>query len=408
MKAIVTKIYPYTISLLFVFPLLKVSLMNLVLIVFSLFTILQFFIPKEKKAVVFKKEMVLLSIPFFIVLFTSLFYWEEKDVFKPLDNALYYLIFPLTFIFAPQEFFTKEKVQSYLTILKISCLIVAIGFILSFFYYYSINDFFSIKYNVSAFRDFVYHEIPFFKIHPTYFSTILLFCIASSLENIRLENKKIEIGFIVVFSIITILLLAKLNIVLLLLLFTYYFLFKFNTIKITTRILSTSILLALLFSLASQVPGVKQRFKEVYSSLQSEPKGLAYDSTNIRIALYKCDWEIIKENWITGIGFHNGKEAIKNCLETNYDSSFFENHLYLSHNYFFYILMSSGIIGLLFFILYLFTIFRQLVKLNEFIIYVLFVSIMIVSLTEDFFYRNIGLFFFSLIYLTFFKKAKIV
>jgi O-antigen ligase len=382
--------------------------MNLVLIVFSLFTIVHFFIQKENKAVVFKKEMVLLTIPFFIVLFTSFFYWEEKSVFKPLDNALYYLIFPLAFIFTPQEFFSKERVQSYLTILKISCLIVTIGFILSFLYYYSIDDFFSIKYNVSAFRDFIYNEIPFFRIHPTYFSTILLFCIASSLENIRLENKKIEIGFIIVFSLITILLLAKLNIVLLLLLFTYYFLFKFNTIRMANRIISTIILLTTLFTLGIQVPGIKHRFQEVFNSFQSQPKGLAYDSTNIRIALYKCDWEIIQENWITGIGFHNGKEAIKDCLETNYDSSFFENHLYLSHNYFFYILMSSGIIGLLFFILYLFTIFKQLVKLNEFIVYVLFVSIMIVSLTEDFFYRNIGLFFFSLIYLTFFKKAKIV
>jgi O-antigen ligase len=408
MKAIVNKIYPYTISLLFIFPLLKVSLMNLVLIVFSLFTIIHFFTQKENKKIIFRKEIVLLVIPFFIVLFTSFFYWGEKSVFKPLDNALYYLIFPLTFMFTPQEFFSKEKVQSYLTVLKISCLIVAIGFVFSFLYYYSVDDFFSIKYNVSAFRDFVYNEIPFFRIHPTYFSTIILFCIASSLENIRLENKKNEIGFIIVFSLITISLLAKLNIVLLLLLFTYYFLFKFNTIKIANRIISTIILLATLLTLGIQVPGIKNRFQEVFSSFQSQPKGLAYDSTNIRIALYKCDWEIIQENWIKGIGFHNGKEAIKNCLENNYDSSFFENHLYLSHNYYFYILMSSGIIGLLFFLLYLFSIYKQIVKVNEFIIYVLFISIMLVSLTEDFFYRNIGLFFFSLIYLTFFKREKII
>src|SRR5690606_1022328 len=136
--------------------------------VFSLFTIIHFFTQKENKKIVFRKEIVLLIIPFFIVLFTSFFYWEEKDVFKPLYNALYYLIFPLTFIFTPQEFFSKEKVQSYLTVLKISCLIVAIGFLFSFLYYYSVDDFFSIKYNVSAFRDFVYNEIPFFRIHPTY------------------------------------------------------------------------------------------------------------------------------------------------------------------------------------------------------------------------------------------------
>ena len=132
MKATFLKLYPYTISLLFIFPLLKVSLMNLSLILFCLLTLLNYLFIEKQKSPYLKKEVVLLTLPFFLITITGIFYFDETGSFKPVSNAVYYLIFPAFFYIAPEKYFTSEKIKCYLNLLKISCVIVIIGFIVAY------------------------------------------------------------------------------------------------------------------------------------------------------------------------------------------------------------------------------------------------------------------------------------
>ena len=105
-----------------------------------------------------------------------------------------------------------------------------------------------------------------------------------------------------------------------------------------------------------------------------------------------------------GVGFNNIKDDLNKCLETNYNSTFNKNHKYLTHNYYFYILISSGVLGLLAFIFYLITCYKVVLKQHRFEFYVLFINVLIVCFFEDFFYRAYGAFFFNLMLFTYYKN----
>ena len=150
-------------------------------------------------------------------------------------------------------------------------------------------------------------------------------------------------------------------------------------------------------------PGVKNRFIEFYDSANRPPVGLAHDSTNIRVSILNCSVAIAKENYLWGVGFENLPEALHACFEANYDSAFYKDHYYLTHNYFTYIFLSTGIFGLLALLYYVFTVVVILRKINIFALYVMAINVCIICFTEDYFYRQFGLFYFSLILFSFIK-----
>ncbi|WP_159801376.1 O-antigen ligase [Flavobacterium sp. MK4S-17] len=265
---------------------------------------------------------------------------------------------------------------------------------------YDYKDFFVYKYDIPKFRDFVYNEITFFKIHPTYYTSIVVFIIAFSMDKILSEKKYSELLYILPLTFITFMVLSKLNIIFLGLLLIYMLIFR-NNFSFRTKVVSVSTLFIVIITLALTVPGIKHRFREIYTSYNNPPKGLAYDSTNIRIALIKCNLEVAKENFITGIGFSDILNTLHECQSSNYDAGFYKNKKYLTHNYFFYILITTGIFGLLAFIYYCFIVVRKSIAINRFLLYVMLVNVFLVCLTEDFFYRHYGLFYFSLILMTF-------
>ena len=134
------------------------------------------------------------------------------------------------------------------------------------------------------------------------------------------------------------------------------------------------------------IPGVKDRFNEFYTSLGVKPSGDAFDSTNIRKSILDCSLDIAKENWITGVGFDKIQDELNFCYKTNFSSNFHINHNYLTHNYFFYILISSGIFGLLVLLFYFYNIFRFTLKVNSFLLSNLVFTILLLCFIEDFFY----------------------
>ena len=180
----------------------------------------------------------------------------------------------------------------------------------------------------------------------------------------------------------------------------YMFLFKstlssvYKGVGILASVLS-------LFILVQYTPGIKNRFVEVYKSINVKPKELAFDSTNIRKAIFDCSTNLVKENWVTGVGFENLQAKLNECYAANYDSSFYENHNYLTHNYYLYILISTGILGFVFYLFYLATIIKISLKSNLFLFNSFIVTILIVCFIEDFFYRQYGVLYFNLILMCF-------
>jgi O-antigen ligase len=166
----------------------------------------------------------------------------------------------------------------------------------------------------------------------------------------------------------------------------------------------------LTFSLVSCVallvvftPGVKSRFAEVITSINNPPQGIEYNSTNIRKAIFDCSIKLIHSDYLKGVGFSNLQNKLTSCYERNYLSHFYYENQYMTHNYFFYILISSGIFGFLFFMLYVLQIVRVAFQIRCFVFSVFLINILLMSLIEDFMYRHYGGLFFNIILLLFIR-----
>lgn len=396
------KNFTYLIPLLFIFPFFKENIATLFFILLTLNTI--YFSIKNKKFVA-NKKIVLFTVPFWIIFITSLFWYSDYEDLKPIKNSLYFVLFPIVFLNIPKENFSKDKLNFYFEILKYVVFIISISYFLAFFYYYDYEDLFQYKYEIPKFRDFIYHEIPFFRIHPTYFTTILIFTTAFSALKIITEKKWSEMIFVLLFMITSIVLLAKLNMIFLVLMLVYIIIFKFQISK-KYKIIAIILLFIGSIGMIKYVPGVKNRFVEIANSYNNPPKGMSYDSTNIRMAIFNCSKQIAQDNFITGVGFTNTKNVILDCFKSNYDSEFYKDKKYLTHNYFMYILISSGIFGLLFFLYYVFVVIQFTIKINSFLLNVVILNVLLVCLIEDFFYRQFGLFYFSLIFFSFLNSKQ--
>ena len=403
LKNISLKLFPFLISLLFLFPILKESLSSFLVILLCLNTIIYKIASKDYKLP--EAKIYLLTLPFWIILISSFFSSDFQKSMVHIQHALFFLIIPIFFSLIPKEFFTWKRLNSYLSILKITCLLIAVVYIVSFFIYKPANEFFVVYNNVSGFRNYIYGDFKLFVIHSTYYTSILILCIAHSFSLVLNQKKYFEIIYVLTFLFISFVLLTRLNMVLLMFLLIGMFLFM-SKINLKTKTLISLLFVMIVSSIAYFTPGIKQRFVEMYNSFNSPPVDVNYDSTNIRKAIFDCSVSISKENFMWGVGFENLQLKLNDCYGKNYDSSFYETINYMTHNYFFYILTSVGIIGLIFFLLYVANILNIAFRSKLFLFNIFVINAFIVCLVEDYFYRHYGILYFNLVLMCFIQYSK--
>lgn len=403
MKDLTLKLFPYLISLVFVFPILKENLSSFTLILLTLNLIVYKFATKDTTFV--NKKILILTIPFWIICLNALMSSNIKESSIHIQHALFFLLIPIVFSLIPKQFFTLKKINLYISVLKNTCLLIAFVYV----FYYLINvpswKFDVVYQNVSSFRNYIYNDFKFFVIHPTYYTTILILCSAHSLNLVLKENKKQELLYLLVFMVITFLLLTKLNIFIMICVLSGMVLFRGN-IKTSQRIIIATISLFFVGMLAFFTPGIEQRFEELYKSFSTKPQDLAYDSTNIRKAIFDSSVIIAKENWIKGVGFENLQEELNKSYKKNYNSSFYESHNYMTHNYYFYIFLSTGIIGFMFYLFYLKSIVTIAIKSNLFLFRILLLNALLICFVEDYFYRQFGILYFNLLTMCFIRYSE--
>jgi len=404
MNKTLNKIYPFTIYPLFAFPLLKENLSMIFLGVFGLLTIRNFCLNRINKK--FDKRWLFFSIPFFILIISSVFRWSLLKNLGEINHALLFLVLPVFFYLSPKELFTKNKVLSYFKFLGYSSFLLILTYVVLFIINHSFNEFFATKYNSSLFRDFIYSKTVFFTIHPAYFTSILLFVTAFYIEQLKIKFNYFYVSLIVIFYIFTFLALTKLNIVLVNLLITYSIFSELKT-KMAYKIIVLSSLIVLCFLLITITPGMFLRITELINSLNTEPIGVAYDSTNIRKAIYTCDFYLLNDHLFTGVGFSEIKLELLNCFESNYTSNFYKDHLYLTHNYFIYIILGCGVFGLLPIIYFFYKNYTFLFRFKSLATSIFMLNTLLMCLIEDYFYRQNGILFFLLISLSLFKFSQI-
>lgn len=404
MKAFFQRAFTITVPALFTFPLFKENISSLLFIIYAINVAGYCMVVKKVKI---HRNIVFLTIPFWIMLITSGFHIiNGTGTAKGLNIGIFFLLFPILFFNTPTSCFTLKKIKFYLNILQYSCIVIIIGYILLFLYKYNYTDFFVYQYNIPKFRDFVYTEISIFKIHPTYFTSILFLCTALSL--IQAIKNSYYVGYLhtLLFVFISFMLLSKINIILLLALIFLIILFH-TGLSIRKKLIGIGVFFCISLAFILYVPGIQNRFREIYISYNNPPVGLAYDSTNIRVAITKCTFNEIRENYLFGVGFDNVYDTLRSCFTKKYNNtSFYAKTNYLTHNYYAYILLSSGIIGFIAFLFYLGIVFYKLKTINNFICYAAIINILLICFTEDYLYRHYGIFYYHLIFMTFLMHSK--
>jgi hypothetical protein len=400
-KNITERLFQVLVPSLFAFPLFKESLGTFLFILLTVNTLLYAISSK-----VFPDRRIwYFTIPFWVILFNCLWFFDDADSMRATKNGMYFLLFPIVFSCIPASFWASQKIARHIDILKYACAVIAVAYIALFFYYYDFKDLFVYKYDIPKFRYFIYDEVPVFRIHPTYFTAMVLFCCAHAFDRVLRKKRYRELALVGIYALITFLSLAKLNIMLLSVLLVGMLLFRS---RLTRRQKAGSVIVLALATatMVATVPGIQKRFLEVYNSYNKPPVGLSYDSTNIRVSIYRCCLQIARTDYLTGVGFTNLGQRLSDCYAENYSSDFYKRQGYLSHNYYFYIFLSTGIFGLLLFIFYMVKIYRAALEIDQFALYVGLGVVFLICFTEDYFYRQYGIFFFSLVFFSYYRNRQ--
>ena len=403
MKKITLKLFPILISTLFIFPILKENFCSLIVILLVLNTLLYCFATNSFSA--FESKYLLLTIPFWLILSNSFFSNNFKVSIIHIQHSLLFLIIPVLFALIPKEFFTYRKLNFYISTLKNTCAIIAIVYVVSYFLNNPLWKFDAIYQNDSTFRNYIYNEFKLFVIHPTYYTTILILCLAHSVEMILSEKKYYQVVYLIIFLIVTFLLLTKLNIVFLINVLFFMLLFR-NNLKPIIRILIMLFFVSVIVGLINYTPGIKLRFAELIYSFNVKPENVSFDSTNIRKAIFDSSLSIFKENWLHGVGFDELQNKLNNHYKLHYNSYFYVNNNYMTHNYYFYILLSTGVFGFLVYMFYLGYVIKICWQSNRFLLRIFIANALLICFVEDYFFRQYGIFYFNLILMTFIKNIE--
>lgn len=150
----------------------------------------------------------------------------------------------------------------------------------------------------------------------------------------------------------------------------------------------------------SMVPSIKARLLEMNAANMQAPTGNNDNGTNVRSGIFTCNAELLKENWLWGVGTGNVQKSLNTCLG-RFDTNVYESHDYNTHNEYLNSWLTAGLFGLFVFVgtlLYSFWLaFR-----NENRLHVYFLAFMCICfLTENYLERQAGVTLFALMQMLF-------
>jgi O-antigen ligase len=183
----------------------------------------------------------------------------------------------------------------------------------------------------------------------------------------------------------------------------FYYLINVINKKSAVAIIGIVLIIVVLISFLQPI---QRRVKEVISSeLLLPSKEQMSDKVNFRYGIYYCSKEVLKNNWLIGVGLGDVQRELNHCYQgfdyQNFDD--FKLRKYNSHNQFLNEWMTYGIIGLCLFLLFILYCFKNGSVLHKSFIILIFFGL----LTENLFEREIGVVLFALFNTLFFvlKRA---
>lgn len=394
-------VWKFSLCLISLFPIFPRIYGSITMLLFFAISVILF--KKRKKKFYYNdiiKFLILSSV--FIIYLVSAFYSNNfEDSLNFIKISLPLLMFPMVFILLvdiniDDKLLTQIK-KSFVFSLLISTIIINIklGFLL-------FEDMSQWEYR---------NEFENFKdVHGTYYSLWLGFANLILIKEILEKVKSKE--FIKIFIIIIIItyflywqitLLARLPLFITLLLFVIFFINIIKAKKIFLILFALSLSVVSLIVIYTQKEKILQKINFELPQGDYELKHLEITSEQIRMGIYFCSFDIFKRNFLLGTGVGDVNSDLNKCYKNKIPSNVYQILKYNTHNQYLQIMLSGGIVGLVFFIYNLFFLCR-VAFLKKDILYSMFlIMILICFLTENILSRHNGVIFFSFFSIIFFS-----
>ncbi len=171
--------------------------------------------------------------------------------------------------------------------------------------------------------------------------------------------------------------------------------------KVVVGIILTLLLILSVMGSIVYIPNINKRFTEIQNTPLTPPRGLAHNSTNLRIGQLFCSLEIIKANWMIGVGTGDYEKALNYCYETRAYSEVLYRDSYNAHNQYLQTWIMVGLVGVIILILLLFApVYYSLIN-KDWLTLSVFLTFIICFVTESYLQSSKGVVLFSFFYIIF-------
>lgn len=347
------------------------------------------YLKREKGNELFNIQFLITTSIFFVFVISAFLSEDWRSGFKKIETMLSLLIIPLVFY----VFLNKTKLD-FCNLRK---------YFIKTYYFSNVIYCFIATYVFYAYKNPRYprKDANFFRAalsenlligdHPIYISLFLSVAILFGFTVINFKkNIPNSIIFIIgqgVLFIMLFLLMSKGVIFALLISILFLFFFK-------TKIKMGFIFLLLGIGILVFIPSQNNRFEQLFEKKTYMTLDLN-NSTSIRINILKCGFQLGLVNPVFGYGLGDVQKELDNC----YTQQKFKFHLekYNSHNQYLLVWLSTGVLGLIIFVFWLFFYYKQAFKYRDSLLFSVLVLYSIVFLFENVLSRQSGVIFFSFI-----------
>jgi len=150
-------------------------------------------------------------------------------------------------------------------------------------------------------------------------------------------------------------------------------------------------------------PSIYSRVMETVHTEWKVPRGVYYNSTNLRVGIYKCTWQLISQQPLTGYGTGSDEKVLNECY-AQFPTDAYQITYYNTHNQYLNFWLLTGIAGMLLFLFSLGYAFYVAVKHKD-NVFLYFITLFTIGfLTENILSRQAGVVFYYF-FLCFFVSA---
>ncbi|MCB4807311.1 O-antigen ligase family protein [Tamlana sp. 62-3] len=374
------------------YPLIPESFESFTVIILALSSLLMFVVFYKDNQMYLKRSFIISSAIFILFFLSAIYSSDTARAFKKLETMSSLIILPLIFyVFLSRVNLNKQKLKAIF--LKIYFLSNFIYSLLSILVFYNYENKKYLNKDSNFFRNALI-DVPLIGEHPIYVSIFLAlaFLIGFTFYS-RCNNKWYNYAFLAVGQIsmfILIILLMSKSVICALFVSGIVWFVSRKKKAFYVIVCISSLVVALIFML----PKSNNRFsnffkKETYSSVDMN------NSTSIRFSILKCNLKLLKENPIIGYGVGDVQSLLDACYTK--ENFKFKKGEFNSHNQYFFVWLSCGLLGVFVFFGCLLYYFKNAIENKDYLMLSIITLYCIVFIFENILSRQSGVILFSFI-----------